>query len=82
MSLNLGAVLEAVIDKAEVKGEGTLRLPGSPVPSVTGADLERVPLQDYWAGDAATRAWVRRAVHAEAFAKALEAELERARAKP
>ena len=52
------------------------------VPSVTSDDMHRIAVVDYKIAVAESeKAWIRRAVHAEAFAKALEAELEILRAK-
>ncbi len=81
----LGAALEVLVSQAKIQGEGTMTLPGSPVPSVCKGDMARDPAADYHdasisgAEDGVLYAWIRRAVHAEAFAKALQADLEKLR---
>lgn len=63
-----------------VNGTGIAGL-GGEVPAVQLGDMQRDPAADYRFADDTERAWIRRAAHAEAFARALEAELEVARAK-
>ena len=79
--------LEVAVSKAKIQGEGQVTLPDSPVPPVTFQDMGRNAAEDYeeandyeWPRDTEIlQAWIRRAVHAEAFARALEAELEKER---
>ena len=63
--------------------EGTFVVPGSSIPAIQKGDMEHQAEADYyWTGDmtgALGQVWIRRAVAAEAFAKALEIEVERLR---
>ena len=69
-----------------VDGEGTTTMPGVKIPLEKG-DMERDPNADYPRAvafehdmcDPFLSVWIRRAVHAKAFALAMEAEVERLR---
>jgi hypothetical protein len=83
--------LSAITDRYVIKGEATMNSPGALVPQMERGDATRDPASDYTlvredlerAGDRENRAlastamcWIRRCVHSEEFAKALEKELE------
>ncbi len=64
-------------------GTGTFTpLGGRQLPPPLKEDLARIAEQDYVDNGIPAQPWIRRAVHAEAFAKALEEELERLRNPP
>jgi hypothetical protein len=82
----LGPSIDVAIANAEVHGEGSVSLgKDAPVPGVSREDMEHDPAEDYKMMQEADQfvgsVWLRRAVHAEAFCKGLEAELEKLRAK-
>ena len=81
--------LASAIPDMVIDGTGTSSPPGgSAIPPPTAEDLALDPVSSHaYATEMPEEvfslpcaAWIRRAVHAEAFAKALEAELERLRA--
>ena len=65
-----------------LSGHGKNKAPAGPVPDVVCGDCDRNPAHDYAITDETGRAWIRRAVQAESFAKAIETELEKLRAAP
>lgn len=69
------------LELAVAAGRGRMSLPGLPVPSVQATDWDRQPAVDYQEADIVLAAWIRRAVHSEQFAKALEHDLETIRSK-
>lgn len=81
----LKSSLAVLLEKTKVRGEGTVTLPSAAVPPVTKADMAMDPAGEYETavlldyGGTVIQAWIRRAYHAERFAKALEEELERLR---
>jgi hypothetical protein len=71
----------------EWRGTGESSVPGSPVPPMEHGDAERQAAIDYESSTFCEseyhadllRAWIRRCVTAEAFARSLEASLEKLR---
>ena len=73
-----------VLPEMIISGIGSIHMPNSPVPPPTSHDMDLDPKVCYvpqWPIISAElmQAWIRRAVHAEAFAKSLESQLEEAR---
>jgi hypothetical protein len=79
--------LAVLLSKTKVSGEGRCFVPDNPIPAVTKEDMVMDAQSQYTAASSypeddfavQTAAWIRRAVHAELFAKALEADLEKLR---
>jgi hypothetical protein len=67
---------EAKLPAMRATGTGAVSIPGSPIPPPSADDMSFTPAGDYGRCGGICDGWIRRAVHAEAFAKALEAELE------
>jgi hypothetical protein len=81
MDRQLAERLVALLPPMEFRGEVSVAAPGSPVPPPLACDMARDAAADYDDDTdcESTKAWIRRAAHAEAFARALEAELDRLR---
>jgi len=62
-------------------GKGQHTAPAAVVPGVEAGDCNRDPVADYETADTLGKAWIRRCINAENFAKALEAELNKLRQK-
>jgi len=80
----LRSLLEAAVAKAKLRGQGTVSLPDAPVPPLRAEDMAHDPAHDYALAERSgacewLTCWIRRAVHAEAFARALNTELEKLR---
>ena len=62
-------------------GQGVFAVANSEIPPPQAEDYQRNAVEDYEYGTPGTliQAWIRRAVHAELFAKTLEQDLEKLR---
>ena len=67
---------EVKVFDVKLRGVGRMEMKDGPVPAVKADDFRRDPAIDFASADKTLMAWIRRAVHAETFAKALEKELE------